>query len=173
MTQSAEFFVSEIRAMLSIGDSDNRAIRMGSECPDKARTIAAFFVHGPDVVDPENTEEWLYERYVENSDRKGYDFLSSALRWVTPKAADDLMFVSAGTGNYMVLSAFTKAPDRLGTYKFPVVEKVLGNGWSRDPLYAAVGIDELTTYLGERAIDLEGSLAGCAIRAAIRKGDAQ
>ena len=148
------FFLDELAAMLAGTDPRNRGMKLGPGPAANSRSVAAFLVLGPEVIDAENTAaDWLYPRYVENSERPGRDFLTSALRTVTPDSAKDLLYLGAGPGRYVVVTALGKPADKVTTYTFLDVAGRLGSGWRLDPVFVATTLADLTAHLDREGIE--------------------
>ena len=165
---SARFFLTEVAAMLADPRPDNRRIKLGPGAAPRSRTVAAFVVTGPEPINATNTTEWLHERYVKDSDRQGQDFLTSALRTVTPGPAKDLIYLGAGPGRYVVITALPKTLDKINDYTFIDAGAALGSGWHTEPLYAAVDQAALTNHLDHEHVDPNEPLGRRILTAAAR-----
>lgn len=164
----AEFFIREIAAILAGTDPSNRRIAMGPGPTSKSKTIVALVVNGPVTVDASNTREWLLERHLEDSSRPGRDFLTSALRTVTPDSASDVLYLEAGPGRYLVVTALGKPVKSVPSYKFADAASALGEGWAMDDLYCAVSVGELLGYMSDQQIDAVSTVGSQILSAVVQ-----
>lgn len=163
----ARFFLREVAAMLGGTDPANRRVALGPGPAANSKSVAAFTVLGPTSMDAENTRDVVLESHVEDSTRNGRDFLTFLLRMATPDTARDLAYIGAGAGRFVVITAVAKPADRVADYKFLDLTKALGPGWSADPLYASVSLQDLTTELNERHVEPDEPLGRRILAAAV------
>lgn len=166
----ARFFLDELAAMLAGTDPQNRGVKLGPGPAASSRSVAAFLVLGPNVVDAENTAGWLYPRYIEDSGRQGRDFLTSALRTVVPNSAKDLLYLGAGPGRYVVVTAVAKPADKVETYSFLDATSALGSGWRMDPQFVAAPLADLTAYLDRKGVEPDAPLGRRILVGALTRG---
>lgn len=135
--------------MLGWPGDENRAIKWGKPIDATAKSIAVFLLHGPSTIELPSTEDWLVSRHDSKSTRQGLDFLTSLLRTIVPNTFQDFLCMGAGPQRYVVFASFKKAPDKVDTYRFPSVEKMVGTGWRRDPIYASASVSVLKESIDE------------------------